>query len=102
MEAGANCFDTSLQQAIPEKMLSRVCAFDDFGSFVTIPMGEILAVPLAQKFSYPSVATVGGGVFIIAALLPLLVGRVRRMTPEDLPIHKLEGIQLLQNKRNQC
>ncbi|GGE56238.1 MFS transporter [Pullulanibacillus camelliae] len=95
-------WDTSLQQAIPEKMLSRVCAFDDFGSFVTISMGEILAVPLAQKFSYPSVATVGGGVFIIAALLPLLVGRVRRMTPEDLPIHKLEGIQLLQNKRNQC
>jgi MFS family permease len=77
-------WDTFLQQAIPKDKLSRVCAFDDFGAYVTIPIGEILAVPLAGAFGYRAVATVGGLVFIVAALLPLSQRLVRRMTPDDV------------------
>ncbi|MFC7392640.1 hypothetical protein [Scopulibacillus cellulosilyticus] len=77
-------WDTSLQQAIPKNMLSRVCAFDDFGSFATIPIGMILAVPLANIFGYNTVATVGGIIFIVIALLPLSERTVRQMTTEDI------------------
>ena len=77
-------WDTSLQQAVPRDKLSRVCAFDDFGSYITIPIGEILAVPLAGTFGYQTVATVGGIVFIVAAILPLSERLVRQMTPENI------------------
>jgi MFS family permease len=77
-------WDTSLQQAVPQDKLSRVCAFDDFGAFITIPIGVLLAVPLADIFGYHAVATIGGIVFIVFALLPLSERLVRRMTSEDI------------------
>lgn len=77
-------WDTSLQQAVPRDKLSRVCAFDDFGSYVAIPIGVILAVPLAGTFGYHLVATVGGIVFIIVAVLPLSERLVRQMTRENI------------------
>ncbi|WP_197029183.1 MFS transporter [Alicyclobacillus macrosporangiidus] len=77
-------WDTTLQQAIPKDKLSRVCAFDDFGSYAAIPVGEILAVPLAEIFGYQTVATVGGLVFIVVALLPLLEPQVCRVTTENI------------------
>ncbi len=77
-------WDTSLQQAVPKDMLSRVCAFDDFGSYITIPIGEILAVPLADTFGYQMVATVGGIIFMVVALLPLSERTIRQMTTENI------------------
>ena len=77
-------WDTSLQQAVPKDKLSRVCALDDFGSYIMIPIGEIAAVPLADTFSYQTVATVGGIIFIVVALLPLSERLVRQMTPEHI------------------
>lgn len=84
-------WDTSLQQAVPKSILSRVCAFDEFGSYMLIPLGELFAVPLADAFGYHIVATVGGIVFVIIALLPLTDRLVRRMTPGDLWKLKQEG-----------
>lgn len=77
-------WDTSLQQAVPKDKLSRVCAFDDFGSYIAIPLGEILAVPMSRIFGFKSVATVGGVIFILVALLPLIMRQVRQMTPERI------------------
>ena len=79
-----NAWDTSLQQAVPHDMLSRVCAFDDFGSFITIPIDEILALPLADAFGYHTMAITGGLVFMVVALLPLSERLIRRMTPYDI------------------
>ncbi|MHB1629756.1 MAG: MFS transporter [Bacilli bacterium] len=87
-------WDTSLQQAVPKDMLSRVCSFDDFGSYITIPIGEILAVPLAETFGYNTVATVGGIVFMVAALLPLSERLVRQMTPENIRSLNLEESEI--------
>lgn len=74
-------WDTTLQRAVPKEMLSRVCAFDDFGSYVTIPLGEMLALPLAGAFGFQTVATAGGILFVAVALLPLSDRTVRRMAP---------------------
>lgn len=82
-------WDTTLQRAIPQDKLARVCAIDDFGSFMTIPIGEILAVPVADTFGTHIVATVGGAVFIVAALLPLSERLVRQTTKEDIQALRL-------------
>ncbi|QQE77103.1 MFS transporter [Alicyclobacillus sp. SO9] len=77
-------WDATLQQAVPKDKLSRVCSFDDFGSYITIPIGVSLAVPLAQTFGYQTIATAGGVIFIVAALLPLAEPLVRNMRSQDL------------------
>ncbi|MED4322576.1 hypothetical protein P9232_14150 [Weizmannia sp. CD-2023] len=75
-------WDTTLQQAIPRNKLSRVLAFDDLGAFITIPIGQVMAVPLAEIFGYKMVATIGGIIFILVALIPLLDRSIRKMNPE--------------------
>lgn len=78
-------WDTTLQKAIPKDKLARVYAFDEFGSYITIPLGEVLAVPLAGIFGYQMVATIGGIIFILVALLPLLDLQVRKITSNSVP-----------------
>jgi len=41
---------TALQQHIPRRVLSRVNSYDALGSFVFIPLGLVIAGPLADKF----------------------------------------------------
>ncbi|PSR32828.1 MAG: MFS transporter [Sulfobacillus benefaciens] len=77
-------WDTSLQQGVPKDKLSRVIAFDEFGSYVVIPLGEILAVPVADQFGLHTAETWGGLIFIVVALVPLSLGLVRRMTMTDI------------------
>lgn len=40
-------WDLSVQQHVPPHLLSRVYAYDALGSFVAIPVGQVLAGPLA-------------------------------------------------------
>jgi hypothetical protein len=83
-EVSGIAWTTSLQQAVPGDRLSRVMAFDDFGSFATIPLGLALAIPAANWLGLSTVETLGGLVWMVGALLPLGVREVRHMKPEDL------------------
>jgi len=65
-------WDTTVHQLVPTDRISRVFAFDEVGSYIGIPIGEILAVPLAAHLGYGAVAISGGALFILLALLPLL------------------------------
>jgi MFS family permease len=41
---------TTLQQHVPSRVLSRVNSYDALGSFVLIPLGLVIAGPLADRF----------------------------------------------------
>ena len=75
---------TSLQQGIPKDKRSRVMAFDDFGSFVAIPLGLVLVMPTADWLGFTTVEIVGGLMWMIVALLPLASRNVRNMTVGDI------------------
>lgn len=64
---------------VPERLLSRVGAHDEFWSFVPIPVGQLSAPVLAAAFGTAAVAVTGGGVAAVAMLLPLLVPSLRRI-----------------------
>jgi MFS family permease len=64
---------------IPERLLSRVGAHDEFWSFVSIPIGQLSTPILAAVFGTAAVAVTGGGVAAAAMLLPLLVPSLRRI-----------------------
>jgi MFS family permease len=80
----AVAWNTALQQGVPKGKISRVMAFDDFGSFVAIPIGLVLAIPAADRWGLTTVETIGGLVWIIVAILPLTWHGVRHMTTADI------------------
>jgi predicted MFS family arabinose efflux permease len=64
---------------IPERLLSRVGAHDEFWSFVAIPVGQLSTPILAAAFGAAAVALTGGGIAAVAMLMPLLVPALRRI-----------------------
>jgi hypothetical protein len=62
-------WETSLQTPIPEASLSRVGAYDAFGSFACQPLGQAVAGPLAAGIGlYPTLWLAGGTQLAITAL----------------------------------
>ncbi|MFE3826816.1 MFS transporter [Streptomyces sp. NPDC059092] len=64
---------------VPERLLSRVGAYDECLSFSSIPVGQLSVPILAAAFGTAAVAVTGGGVAAAAMLMPLLVPSLRRM-----------------------
>jgi MFS family permease len=64
---------------IPERLLSRVGAHDEFWSFVSFPVGQLSAPILAAAFGTAVVAVTGGGVAAGAMLLTSLLRPLRRI-----------------------
>lgn len=64
---------------IPERLSSRVSAYDEFGSFASIPIGQVSAPILAAAFGTAAVAITGGALTVTAMLLPLLLPSLRRI-----------------------
>lgn len=64
---------------VPERLLSRVGAQDEFWSFVPIPIGQLSTPILAAVFGTATIAVTGGGVAAVAMLVPLLVPSLRRI-----------------------
>lgn len=75
----------TVQEKIPEQMLSRVNAIDGFFSFVAMPIGQLLAGPAAQLFS-PRQVEIGAAVLCV---LTFLVG-VTRAPLRRLRLHGAE------------
>jgi MFS family permease len=71
---------TTMQRDIPTHVLSRVSAYDWFGSLVFVPIGMALVGPVASRVGI-STTLVGCGVLtIVLILLTLLVPSVVRLT----------------------
>ncbi|UQA61792.1 MFS transporter [Polyangium aurulentum] len=75
----APAWETSLQEHVPNKVLSRVASYDDLFSYVAVPIGMLAAGPVASAFGASRVAFMGGILFLAATLLPLLSPSVRRL-----------------------
>ena len=73
-------WNLAMQENIPDEMLSRAFSYDALGSFVAIPIGQLVAGPLALAFGIERVILVAGVALVAIALLTLLSRAVR-----DLP-----------------
>lgn len=67
----------AMQENVPDDMLSRAFSFDALGSFAAIPLGQLLAGPLALAFGLQPVMLVAGLSLAAVALLTLLSPSVR-------------------------
>ncbi|MEO9120872.1 MAG: MFS transporter [Solirubrobacteraceae bacterium] len=73
-------WESTLQQSVPNKALSRVAAYDDLFSYLAIPVSQLAVGPLSGTFGAPRVALTCGIAYIAASLLPLVNRQVRTMT----------------------
>jgi len=73
-------WDLAMQEHVPEDMLSRAYSYDMLGSFVAIPVGQLLFGPLGIAFGIQRVMLIAGIAYVAIALLTLLARSVR-----DLP-----------------
>ncbi|MCH1866923.1 MFS transporter [Nocardioides sp. CFH 31398] len=73
-------WDLTVQEKVPEHMLSRILAIDGFFSFVATPIGLLAAGPLAEAFGMRAVLLGAFGLAVLVAVVgatrPLLT-RVR-------------------------
>ncbi|MFC5787492.1 hypothetical protein OHU25_39645 [Streptomyces sp. NBC_00117] len=72
-------WETASNTHVPERLLSRVGAHDEFWSFVPIPIGQLSTPFLATVFGTAAVAVTGGGVAAVAMPVPLLMPSLRRI-----------------------
>ncbi|MGL6279227.1 MAG: MFS transporter, partial [Gaiella sp.] len=77
-------WDLTMQQQIPPERLSRVYAYDALGSFVAIPIGQLLAGPLAEAVGVTEAIAIAVLLFVTAQASCLLVRDVRRLERTDL------------------
>lgn len=79
IETFAVAWDVSMQSNVPEDKLSRVYAYDWFGSLVFIPVGQMLAGPISAAAGVEATIVGCGVVVLIATLSALLVPSVRNL-----------------------
>jgi MFS family permease len=77
-------WDLSLQQHVPNERLSRVSSYDALGSFVAIPLGQVLAGPLADAIGIEAAIWFAVALFTVPIVGTLLVRDVRDLERTDL------------------
>jgi MFS family permease len=79
-------WDVALQSNVPEERLSRVYAYDWFGSVAFTPVGQTLAGPLAMLVGLTVAPVICAGITLVAVLAVLSsssVRNVRRHAPQE-------------------
>jgi MFS family permease len=79
---------TALHQEIPEEKLSRVSAYDWFGSIAMVPLATALAGPAEQAFGRTPALWGCATLVVVATAAVLCVPDVRNLTRRTLPVAK--------------
>jgi hypothetical protein len=83
---GANLFmvwwETALAQHIPPHALSRVSSYDWFGSLALLPVGQVIAGPLAVALGTSAVLGGGAVIGLVLTALALVPRSTRELTQQ--------------------
>lgn len=74
---------TTLQTHVPEESMSRVGAYDAFGSLVLAPVGLFVAGPFVHAVGARPALVTAGIIALIATLIPMLSKQVRTLERRD-------------------
>jgi predicted MFS family arabinose efflux permease len=81
---GLSVWESTLQRHVPAATLSRVSAYDWFGSLAFLPVGLALWGPIADAIGYDSALWLAFGLHV-ASVIPLLAVREIRRLPAFPP-----------------
>jgi MFS family permease len=93
---GGSVFDvlwfTAVVEHVPPDALSRVSSFDYMGSFASMPLGLVLAGPVAAATSSTAVLLAGATVGVLVSATALASRAIRGFAAD--PVHRLESAPL--------
>ena len=72
-------WNLAMQENIDEDKLSRAYSYDALGSFVAMPVGQLVYGPLGDAFGFRNVLVVSGVLYTAVSLLALSSSAVRRL-----------------------
>jgi MFS family permease len=76
-------WETTMQEHVPADKLARVYSYDMVGSFVAMPIGELLVGPVSHAVGVEA-TLVGAGVLVVIAVLGMLSSSDVRTLPHRL------------------
>lgn len=79
IEVFSMAWNLAMQENIEDDMLSRAYSYDALGSFVAMPIGQLLYGPLGEAFGYREVLLWSGVAYAAIALLTLTSRSVRTL-----------------------
>jgi MFS family permease len=79
MEVFGMGWNLAMQENIDDRMLSRAYSYDALGSFVAMPVGQVVFGPLGDAFGYRDVLVASGLAYATVALLTLTSRSVRTL-----------------------
>jgi hypothetical protein len=82
MMLGISLYESTFQRRIPADVLSRVSAYDWFGSLAFSPIGYAIWGPIAVAIGIAPALWIAAAVMLVSILAPLAVREVRTM-PAD-------------------
>lgn len=78
-------WNLAMQENIDEEVLSRAYSYDALGSFVAMPIGQIVYGPLGAAFGYRNVLVASAIVYSTVPLATLTSGSVRNLERVRIP-----------------
>jgi MFS family permease len=88
---GNTLWDTMLQQHIPEESISRVSSLDWMISLIFMPLGYVVAGPLAEAIGLDLTLALGAAIGVVANTSLLLVPSVRNLRRVEPVLVPVEG-----------
>jgi len=79
IEVFSIAWNVAMQENIEDDMLSRAYSYDALGSFVAMPVGQLLYGPLGEAFGYREVLVWSGVAYAVIALATLASRSVRTL-----------------------
>jgi MFS family permease len=83
---GQSLWETTLQRRIPHHALSRVAAYDWFGSLAFNPLGLAVMGPLAVAIGTKATLLIAGSWFVVSALTLVSLPSIRDVRDDDRDI----------------
>jgi MFS family permease len=77
IELGAVAWDVSMQENVPADKLARVYSYDVLGSIIAVPIGQLAAGPLAERWGREPMLLAGAALIVVATLFALASKQVR-------------------------
>jgi MFS family permease len=79
LEQFAIAWDVSIQEHVPPEKLARVYSYDSLGTNTAIPLGQVLAGPLAVALGARPALLLASGVSVLAVVVVLGSRSVRTL-----------------------
>jgi MFS family permease len=86
LEVFAIGWNLAMQEHVPDEMLSRAYSYDSLGSWIAMPLGQLVVGPLGSAFGVRQTVFVCGLLFVLISVATLGSRSVRDLQRVDHPV----------------